>query len=140
MATNPRPTAAHKMLAAKFEQLLAKVAANRPHDDREIIRKAYEFSLKHHEGQMRASGEPFLIHPLEVSLVLADMKLDSTAIAAGLLHDAIEDTPVTHEDVRREFGHQVVHIVEGVTKIDKIDLANREERQAEKRRKMKVAQ
>lgn len=139
MATHARPDAAHKMLAAKFEQLLAKVAQSRPHDDREIIRKAYEFSLKHHEGQTRASGEPFLIHPLEVALVLADMKLDSTAIAAGLLHDAIEDTPVTNDDIRKEFGDQVVHIVEGVTKIDKIDFASREERQAENVRKMVLA-
>ena len=139
MATNPRPDAAHRMLAGKFEQLLTKVAANRPYDDREIIRKAYEFSLKHHEGQTRASGEPFLIHPLEVSLVLADMKLDSTAIAAGLLHDAIEDTPVTDDDVRREFGDHVLQIVEGVTKIDKIDFASREERQAENVRKMVLA-
>ena len=127
------------MLAGKFEQLLAKVGANRPHDDREIIRRAYEFSLKHHEGQTRASGEPYLIHPLEVSLVLADMKLDSSAIAAGLLHDAIEDTPVTNEDIRREFGDHVVQIVEGVTKIDKIDFASREERQAENVRKMVLA-
>ena len=127
------------MLGAKFQQLLAKVATNRPHDDREIIRKAYEFSLKHHEGQTRASGEPFLIHPLEVSLVLADMKLDSTAIAAGLLHDAIEDTPVTDSDVGREFGDHVLQIVRGVTKIDKIDFASREERQAENVRKMVLA-
>jgi guanosine-3',5'-bis(diphosphate) 3'-pyrophosphohydrolase len=138
MATNPQP-AAPKLLNIRFQQLLAKVAENRPQDDQEIIRKAFEFSLLHHQGQVRASGEPFLIHPLEVSLVLADMKLDSTAIAAGLLHDAIEDTPVTHEDIRREFGDQVVHIVEGVTNIDKIDLANREERQAENVRKMVLA-
>src|SRR6267154_4446021 len=141
MATNPQPASQKelKLLTAKFQQLLAKVAENRPTDDLEIIRKAYDFSLKHHQGQTRASGEPYLIHPLEVSLVLADMKLDSTAISAGLLHDAIEDTPVPHEDVRREFGDQVVHIVEGVTKIDKIDLASREERQAENVRKMVLA-
>jgi guanosine-3',5'-bis(diphosphate) 3'-pyrophosphohydrolase len=141
MATNPQPASQKelKLLTAKFQQLLAKVAENRPKDDPEIIRKAYEFSLKHHQGQTRASGEPYLIHPLEVALVLADMKLDSTAIAAGLLHDAIEDTDVTHEDVRREFGDQVVHIVEGVTKIDKIDFASREERQAENVRKMVLA-
>ncbi len=119
--------------------MLTKVAENRPHDDQGIIRKAYEFSLKHHEGQTRASGEPFLIHPLEVALVLADMKLDSTAIAAGLLHDAIEDTPVTDDDIRREFGVQVMNLVEGVTKIDKIDFASREERQAENVRKMVLA-
>src|SRR5216684_3589456 len=141
MATNPQPASQKelKLLTAKFQQLLAKVAENRPTDDLEIIRKAYDFSLKHHQGQTRASGEPYLIHPLEVSLVLADMKLDSTAISAGLLHDAIEDTPVTHADIRREFGDQVVHIVEGVTKIDKIDLASREERQAENVRKMVLA-
>jgi guanosine-3',5'-bis(diphosphate) 3'-pyrophosphohydrolase len=138
MATSPHPVAS-KLLNAKFQQLLGKVAENRPQDDLEIIRKAYEFSLLHHQGQVRASGEPFLIHPLEVAIVLADMKLDSTAIAAGLLHDAIEDTPVTHEDIRREFGEQVVHIVEGVTKIDKIDFASREERQAENVRKMVLA-
>jgi GTP pyrophosphokinase len=141
MATTPQPASQKelKLLTGKFQQLLAKVAENRPSDDLEIIRKAYDFSLKHHQGQTRASGEPYLIHPLEVSLVLADMKLDSTAISAGLLHDAIEDTTVTHEDVRREFGDQVVHIVEGVTKIDKIDLASREERQAENVRKMVLA-
>jgi guanosine-3',5'-bis(diphosphate) 3'-pyrophosphohydrolase len=138
MATNLQPVVP-KLLNAKFRQLLDKVAENRPQDDLEIIRKAFDFSLVHHAGQTRASGEPFLIHPLEVSLVLADMKLDSTAIAAGLLHDAIEDTPVTHEDVRREFGNQVAHIVEGVTKIGKIGLASREERQAENVRKMVLA-
>ncbi|HWF05514.1 MAG TPA: bifunctional (p)ppGpp synthetase/guanosine-3',5'-bis(diphosphate) 3'-pyrophosphohydrolase, partial [Candidatus Angelobacter sp.] len=141
MATHPQPASQKelKLLNGRFQQLLAKVAENRPSDDLEIIRKAYDFSLKHHQGQTRASGEPYLIHPLEVSLVLADMKLDSTAISAGLLHDAIEDTPVTHEDIRREFGDQVVHIVEGVTKIDKINLASKEERQAENVRKMVLA-
>src|SRR5260370_35548486 len=136
MATQPHHGPSGKLLTVKFQQLLAKVAQNRPSDDLEIIRRAYEFSLLHHGGQLRASGEPFLIHPLEVSLVLADMKLDSTAIAAGLLHDAIEDTPVTHEDVRRGFGAKVVHIVEGVTKIDKTDFASREQRQADNVSKM----
>src|SRR5260221_7048363 len=139
MATFSQPFSSNKMLAAKHEQLLKKVVQNRPHDDPEIIRRAYRFSLKHHEGQMRASGELYLIHPLEVAIVLADMKRDSTAIAAGLLHDAIEDTPVTTEDVQREFGEHVAHIVEGVTKIDKIDFASREERQAENVRKMVLA-
>src|SRR5947209_180732 len=139
MATNPRPAAPPRLLTAKVEQLPVNVDKRRPHDDPELIRKAYEFSLKYHEGQTRASGEPYLIHPLEVALVLADLKLDSTAIAAGLLHDAIEDTPVTNEDIQREFGEQVAHIVEGVTKIDKIDFASREERQAENVRKMVLA-
>jgi GTP pyrophosphokinase len=88
---------------------------------------------------MRASGEPYIIHPLEVAEVLAEMKMDATAIAAGLLHDSVEDTPATNEEIASEFGDQVAHIVEGVTKIDKIQFANREDRQAENVRKMLLA-
>src|SRR3984885_2884939 len=127
------------LFADKFSKLLNLVRANRPGDDLDIIRKAWDFCLEHHKGQMRASGEPFVLHPLEVALVLAEMKLDSTAIAAGLLHDAVEDTPVTSEDIEAKFGEQVAHIVEGVTKIDKIQFANREDRQAENVRKMLLA-
>ncbi|HTW47439.1 MAG TPA: bifunctional (p)ppGpp synthetase/guanosine-3',5'-bis(diphosphate) 3'-pyrophosphohydrolase, partial [Acidobacteriaceae bacterium] len=123
----------------KFAQLLDTVRRNRPSDDVKIIRQAWEFCLQHHQGQQRASGEPYVLHPLEVALVLAEMKLDSTAIAAGLLHDAVEDTPVTTEDIVAKFGEQVAHIVEGVTKIDKIQFANREDRQAENVRKMLLA-
>ncbi|HEV2276218.1 MAG TPA: bifunctional (p)ppGpp synthetase/guanosine-3',5'-bis(diphosphate) 3'-pyrophosphohydrolase [Acidobacteriaceae bacterium] len=134
-----KPPGGPGMLAAKFRDLLATVRENRPADDPEIIRSAWEFCLQHHEGQLRASGEPYVLHPLEVAQVLAEMKLDSTAIAAGLLHDAVEDTPVTTEDITRQFGEQVAHIVEGVTKIDKIQFANREDRQAENVRKMLLA-
>jgi len=77
----------------RFEALLLQVQANRPSEDVSLIRKAWEFCVKQHEGQMRASGEPYIIHPLEVAEVLAEMKLDATAIAAGLLHDSVEDTP-----------------------------------------------
>jgi GTP pyrophosphokinase len=123
----------------KFGRLVDTVHANRPSDDIDIIRQAWKFCLEHHNGQLRASGEPYVLHPLEVALVLAEMKLDSTAIAAGLLHDAVEDTPVTTEDIVAKFGEQVAHIVEGVTKIDKIQFANREDRQAENVRKMLLA-
>ncbi|HVT96507.1 MAG TPA: bifunctional (p)ppGpp synthetase/guanosine-3',5'-bis(diphosphate) 3'-pyrophosphohydrolase [Acidobacteriaceae bacterium] len=123
----------------KFGKLLDTVHKNRPSDDVNIIRQAWQFCLEHHNGQLRASGEPYVLHPLEVALVLAEMKLDSTAIAAGLLHDAVEDTPVTTEDIVARFGEQVAHIVEGVTKIDKIQFANREDRQAENVRKMLLA-
>jgi GTP pyrophosphokinase len=112
---------------------------NRPQDDLSIIKKAYDYSLKHHEGQSRASGEPYLVHPLEVALVLAEMKMDPVAVAAGLLHDSVEDTSVTIVDIRKEFGEQVAHIVEGVTKISKIEFATREEQQAENLRKMMLA-
>src|SRR5271168_3873418 len=127
------------LLAAKFGELIETVRENRPSDDTEIIRKAWDYCLEHHSGQLRASGEPYVLHPLEVAQVLAEMKLDSTAIAAGLLHDAVEDTPVTSQDILARFGEQVAHIVEGVTKIDKIQFANREDRQAENVRKMLLA-
>jgi len=123
----------------RFESLLQRVQANRPTEDVTLIRKAWEFCVSHHAGQMRASGEPYIIHPLEVAEVLAEMKLDATAIAAGLLHDSVEDTPATSEQIGEEFGDQVAHIVEGVTKIDKIQFANREDRQAENVRKMLLA-
>jgi GTP diphosphokinase / guanosine-3',5'-bis(diphosphate) 3'-diphosphatase len=124
---------------AKFHKLLATVHENRPGDDLEIIRKAWEFCLQQHEGQKRASGEPYIIHPLEVGQVLAELKMDSTAIAAGLLHDAVEDTDVTSAEIAKRFGDQVAHIVEGVTKLEKIKFANREDHQAENIRKMLLA-
>src|SRR5581483_6875247 len=123
----------------RFEALLRHAQSNRPNEDISLIRKAWEFCVRHHDGQMRASGEPYIIHPLEVAEVLAEMKLDSTAIAAGLLHDAVEDTPATNQEIASAFGDQVAHIVEGVTKIDKIQFANREDRQAENVRKMLLA-
>jgi GTP pyrophosphokinase len=123
----------------RFEALLRHVQANRPSEDITLIRKAWDFCVQHHKGQMRASGEPYIIHPLEVAEVLAEMKMDATAISAGLLHDSVEDTPATNEEIAAEFGDQVAHIVEGVTKIDKIQFANREDRQAENVRKMLLA-
>ncbi len=126
-------------IGQRFEVLLRHVHANRPTEDISLIRKAWEFCVRHHEGQMRASGEPYIVHPLEVAEVLAEMKMDATAIAAGLLHDSVEDTPATNEEIQAGFGDQVAHIVEGVTKIDKIQFANREDRQAENVRKMLLA-
>ena len=122
-----------------FEHLLATVHANRPGDDLQIIRNAWQFCMQQHEGQKRASGEPYIIHPLEVGQVLAEMKMDSTAIAAGLLHDAVEDTDVSTQEIARRFGEQVAHIVEGVTKLDRIKFANKEDQQAENIRKMLLA-
>src|ERR1035441_6599882 len=124
---------------AKFARLVQEVHQNRPGDDLDIIRQAWQFGLQHHEGQKRASGEPYVVHPLEVALVLAELKMDSTAIAAGLLHDAVEDTDVTTGEIEKRFGEQVAHIVEGVTKLDKIKFANREDHQAENIRKMLLA-
>ena len=126
-------------ISDRFEALLRQAQANRPNEDISLIRKAWEFCVSHHAGQMRASGEPYIVHPLEVAEVLVEMKLDATAIAAALLHDAVEDTPATSQEIGERFGDQVAHIVEGVTKIDKIQFANREDRQAENVRKMLLA-
>jgi guanosine-3',5'-bis(diphosphate) 3'-pyrophosphohydrolase len=139
MATLRQQIATNVLTVTRFRDLMKRLEANRPNDDLEIVRKAYEFSQKHHAGQTRASGQPYLVHPLEVACVLADMKMDPTAIVAGLLHDSVEDTSVTIVDIRKEFGEQVAHIVEGVTKISKIDFATREEQQAENLRKMMLA-
>jgi guanosine-3',5'-bis(diphosphate) 3'-pyrophosphohydrolase len=139
MGTLRQQFATNVLTVTKFRELMRRMRANRPNDDLELIRKAYEFSQKHHAGQSRASGQPYLVHPLEVALVLAEMKMDPVAIAAGLLHDSVEDTSVTVVDIRKEFGEQVAHIVEGVTKISAIDFATREERQAENLRKMMLA-
>src|SRR5881394_3160160 len=139
MATLRQQIATNVLTVTKFRELLRRMTANRPTEDLELVRKAYEFSQKHHAGQSRASGEPYLVHPLEVALILADMKIDPAAIAAGLLHDSVEDTSVTVVDIRKEFGEQVAHIVEGVTKISQIDFHTREEQQAENLRKMMLA-
>ncbi len=126
-------------LAERFDFMLATLAAHRPHDDQALVRSAWAFTQSQHEGQKRASGEPYIIHPLEVAQVLAELKMDATAIAAGLLHDAVEDTDVTTPEIGKRFGEQVAHIVDGVTKLDKIKFANREDHQAENIRKMLLA-
>ncbi len=136
---SPRPVLDQAAIDRRFESLLRQVQINRPTEDIGLIRKAWDSCVHHHKGQLRASGEPYIIHPLEVAEVLAEMKLDATAISAGLLHDAVEDTPATSEQIEADFGDQVAHIVEGVTKIDKIQFANREDRQAENVRKMLLA-
>src|SRR6266542_2074530 len=123
----------------RFEDLLEKVRAYSPDADVELLRKAYVFSAFEHRGQVRHSGEPYLIHPLAVADFLADMKLDAVAIAAGLLHDVVEDTLTTIERIRELFGPEVAHVVEGVTKIGAIPFSSSEERQAESFRKMLLA-
>ena len=139
LAPGKSPGSDPASIEAFFEQVLRIVHENRPNDDLELIRRAWEFCKQQHEGQLRASGEPYIIHPLEVARVLAELKMDSTAIAGGLLHDAVEDTDVTSAEIAKRFNEQVAHIVEGVTKLDKIKFANREDHQAENIRKMLLA-
>src|SRR5919109_177425 len=123
----------------RFETLLEKVRSYSPEADLELLRRAYVFSALEHKGQVRHSGEPYLIHPLEVADFLADMKLDVVAVAAGLLHDVVEDTQTTPERIEELFGKEIAHIVEGVTKIGAIPFSSTEERQAEDFRKMLLA-
>src|SRR6187401_397869 len=123
----------------RFETLVEKVRAYSPAADVELLRRAYEFSAFEHRGQVRHSGEPYLIHPLAVADFLADLKLDAVTIAAGLLHDVVEDTLTTIERIQELFGPEVAHVVEGVTKISAITFSSSEERQAENVRKMLLA-
>jgi GTP pyrophosphokinase len=123
----------------RFEDLLDKVRAYSPDADLELLRRAYVFSAFEHRGQVRRSGEPYLIHPLAVADFLVDLRLDVVAISAGLLHDVVEDTLTTIERIRELFGPDVAHVVEGVTKISAIPFSSTEERQAENFRKMLLA-
>jgi GTP pyrophosphokinase len=123
----------------RFEDLTEKVRAANPDADTELLRRAYVFSAYEHKGQVRRSGEPYLVHPLEVAAILADLRLDPVAIAAGLLHDIVEDTPNTIDKVRELFGEEVAHVVEGVTKLSALQFSSSEERQAESFRKMLLA-
>src|SRR5216117_1771315 len=123
----------------RFETLLEKVRSYSPDADVELLRRAYVFSALEHKGQVRHSGEPYLVHPLEVADFLADMKLDVVAVAAGLLHDVVEDTLTTPERIAELFGREIAHVVEGVTKIGAIPFSSSEERQAENFRKMLLA-
>src|SRR5213076_2837183 len=123
----------------RFEDLLEKVQAYSPEADLELLRRAYVFSAFEHRGQVRRSGEPYLIHPLAVAEFLVDLRLDVVAIAAGLLHDVVEDTLTTIERIRELFGPEVAHVVEGVTKISALPFSTSEERQAENFRKMLLA-
>jgi len=123
----------------RFEDLLEKVRDYNPDADLELLRRAYVFSALEHKGQVRHSGEPYLVHPLEVATILTDMKMDAVTIAAGLLHDVVEDTLTTTERLVQTFGREVAHVVEGVTKISAITFSSSEERQAENFRKMLLA-
>jgi GTP pyrophosphokinase len=123
----------------RFEDLIEKVRTTSPDADVELLRRAYVFSAWAHKGQVRHSGEPYLVHPLEVADILADLRLDTTAIAAGLLHDVVEDTLATTERIEELFGEDVAHVVAGVTKLGAIPFSSSEERQAENFRKMLLA-
>ncbi|MBW2279677.1 MAG: bifunctional (p)ppGpp synthetase/guanosine-3',5'-bis(diphosphate) 3'-pyrophosphohydrolase [Deltaproteobacteria bacterium] len=124
---------------ARINEIVERVQQNFPEIDAGVLDKAYVYSAKVHQGQTRLSGEPYLTHPLEVAEILADMRLDPVTVAAGLLHDTVEDTYATEEELREEFGDQVADLVAGLTKLAKMEFQSREEHQAENFRKMLVA-
>jgi GTP pyrophosphokinase len=123
----------------RLNDILDKVAAYNPTADLNIIRKAYVYCAKVHQGQTRLSGEPYIIHPMEVAGLLADLRLDVPSIVTGFLHDTIEDTLATYEELTEMFGEEVAQLVDGVTKISKIHFKTKEESQAENFRKMLLA-
>jgi guanosine-3',5'-bis(diphosphate) 3'-pyrophosphohydrolase len=123
----------------RFNDIADRILEYHPSCDLSLLQRAYVFSAKVHEGQERLSGEPYLIHPLEVAGILVELRLDETTVAAGLLHDTIEDTLTTEEEVRRLFGDQVAFLVAGLTKIARIEFTSARERQAENFRKMLIA-
>ena len=123
----------------QLETLIEEIPKYQPGADLDILERAYRFSAASHQGQQRASGEPYLSHPLEVANLLVDFKMDVTTVTAGLLHDVLEDTAATKADLEREFGGEIAELVDGVTKIGKLAFSSREERQAENFRKMLVA-
>ncbi len=123
----------------RFEDILDKVESYKPDFDEELLQKAYIFSAREHRGQVRSSGEPYLVHPINVAHILADMRLDETSIAVGLLHDVLEDTLTTKETLQELFGDDVAELVDGVTKISRYAYVSKEEQQAETFRKMLLA-
>jgi len=122
-----------------YSELEAKIREYRPKDDLAALERAFRFASKYHQAQTRDSGEPYMVHPVMVAHILAGMRMDVVAMETGLLHDVVEDTSVTVEQVRKEFGEEVARCVDGVTKLTKLDFFSAEDRQAESFRKMLLA-
>jgi len=133
------PGNAADAVEARFRELEEKIRLARPKDELTLLRRAYEFAAERHGGQKRKSGEPFLAHPLEVAHLLADQRMDLVSLATGLLHDVVEDTSATVSEVEKQFGKEIAHCVDGVTKLSKLDFYSPEARQAESFRKMLLA-
>ena len=114
-----------------YNQLIEKMKAYHPSNDFSMVEKAYKLASEAHSGQLRKSGEPYIVHPLKVAYILAELELDIETIVAGILHDTIEDTKYTFEDIKALFGEEVAILVDGVTKLGKLSYSTKEEIQAE---------
>src|SRR6201987_4443367 len=130
---------AERTLQARFADLVELVRQNRPGEDLAPLQRAFAFAAEKHQAQVRESGEPYLSHPLEVAHILADLRLDMTTLCAALLHDVVEDTRIALSEIAAEFGSDTARLVEGVTKISRLDLVSPEARQVESVRKMLLA-
>ncbi len=124
---------------AELEELLAQLRGYVPNLDEALIRSAYDYSARMHERQRRKSGEPYVTHPLNVALIIARLKLDTPSVVTGLLHDVVEDTGTSLDEIEKSFGPEVARLVDGMTKVSKITFSSREEKQAENFRKMVIA-
>ena len=122
-----------------IESLLNKINENNLNIDVEMIKKAFYYAEEAHKNQKRESGEPYIIHPLDVAIILVDLGMDTSTIAAGLLHDVIEDTSCTYEEMCKIFNTEIAYLVNGVTKLGKIEYKTKEEQQADNVRKMLLA-
>ncbi|HEY1693829.1 MAG TPA: bifunctional (p)ppGpp synthetase/guanosine-3',5'-bis(diphosphate) 3'-pyrophosphohydrolase [Polyangiaceae bacterium] len=121
------------------EQLIDRIRTYQPTVDSDLIQRAYDYSFKMHAGQTRKSGQPYVVHPVSVAGIIADLRLDAASVCAGLLHDVVEDTLATTDDISKQFGVEVAELVDGVTKLSQINFTSKEDRQAENFRKMVVA-
>lgn len=107
-----------------IEKIMEKMKLKNPNSNIDLIKKAYDYAKNNHGGQKRVSGEEYIIHPLNVAYILADLELDDSTICAALLHDVVEDTPITNEDIVNEFGEEIAEMVDGVTKLRKNSIYN----------------
>jgi len=134
--TPPKPRKPRQM---RQYELIERVKQYNPNTNEELLNRAYVYAMRAHGEQKRASGDPYISHPLEVAAILTDLKLDDATIAAALLHDTIEDTDATRAEIDRVFGHEIGHLVEGLTKLKRLELVSKEAKQAENLRKLLLA-
>src|SRR5215210_4718703 len=133
------PHARPKQQMMRQYELIERVRLYNPNTDEALLNRAYVYAMKAHGEQMRASGDPYFSHPLEVAAILTDLKLDDATIAAALLHDTIEDTQTTRDEIDQLFGHDIATLVDGLTKLKKLDLVTKEAKQAENLRRLLLA-
>jgi guanosine-3',5'-bis(diphosphate) 3'-pyrophosphohydrolase len=123
----------------QVEEIIDRVRAYQPSADANLIKRAFDYSFKMHEGQTRKSGDPYIVHPVSVAGIITELRLDTASVCAGLLHDVVEDTLASSKDLEKQFGLEIATLVDGVTKLSKINFTSKEDRQAENFRKMVVA-